>query len=70
MKKLKPRTFLEHREVRGVDREQVQVGRELWHELHQGVEDDLVRAVVPTRELAPLRRSQEKLQNKQIWLKT
>ena len=42
----------------------MEIGRELRHQLDQRVVDDLVGAAVPTRKLALLRRSQEKLQIK------
>ena len=55
-------TFIEHREVGAVDGKQMQVGWELWHQLDQGVVDNLVRVAEPTRELASLRWGKKELE--------
>ena len=60
--KLVKRTLLKHGEVGRVDREQVQIRRELGDQPDQGIVDGRVAVAVPTGELALLRGRKEELQ--------
>ena len=54
-------TRLEHGEIGGVERQEVQVRWEPRDQLHQGLVDRGIRVVVPTREGTLLRRRQKEL---------
>ena len=59
-------TSLKHGEIGVVDRQKMKVGRETRHQLHESIVDESIGVVVPTRQGASLRRSQEELENRNI----